>query len=224
MDAVREYLDVEIPQPMLVEDVLPEFPHGVMVYPKLAGTSPRRPSKALARSAASVLRRFHSVVVGIVAPTRAVEPDGVAALVRSTDSCLTRSQRLVVEQWQAHLVRFLAGNPARCLIHGDYWHANWLSTNDGRTITGLLDFERCGIGFVQEDLAAFKYLGASFRTAALDTYCEGTPRDPRSLLKEVGMFEVLRELRGLDWALRNPGAGEVDDALEKVAEALAHYG
>lgn len=38
------------------------------------------------------------------------------------------------------------------------------------------------------------------------------------------MFDLLRELRGLDWALRNPGAGEVDDAIEKVAEVLAGYG
>ena len=34
------------------------------------------------------------------------------------------------------------------------------------------------------------------------------------------MFDVLRELRGLDWALRHPHAGEVDDAIGKVAEAL----
>ena len=37
------------------------------------------------------------------------------------------------------------------------------------------------------------------------------------------MFEVLRELRGLGWALRNPDAGELDDAIEKVARVLANY-
>ena len=35
------------------------------------------------------------------------------------------------------------------------------------------------------------------------------------------MFDVLRELRGLDWALQNPDAGEVDDSIDKVAEVLA---
>lgn len=58
----------------------------------------------------------------------------------------------------------------------------------------------------------------------LGAYCEGITRDPASLLEEVRMFDVLRELRGLDWAFRNPEAGEVDDAIEKVAEVLANYG
>ena len=90
-------------------------------------------------------------------------------------------------------------------------------------MTGLLDFERSGMGLLHEDLAPLKYLGESFRTAALDAYCEGSTRNPALLLEQTRMFEVLRELRGLGWAVRNPDAGEVDDAIEKVATVLASY-
>lgn len=221
MDAVRTRVDIEIPRPTLAEDSLPEFPHGVMVYPRLAGITPTSPSRALARSAAAVLRWLHTLDTDIVLPERVVDQDAVAALVRSTRPSLTKAQRRTTERWQADLGRFLARKPPCCLIHGDYWHANWVTTKDGRTITGLLDFERCGIGLPHEDLAPLRYLGESFRTAALDTYCQGISRDPASLLDEVRMFDVLRELRGLDWALRNPNAGEVDDAIEKVREMLA---
>ena len=223
MDAVRSCVDIELPRPTLAEDGVPEFSHGVMVYPKLEGVPPTLPSRALARSAASVLRQLHALGAETVVPGQVVDGDGVAALVRSTRACFTAAQRHQAEQWQIDLCGFLAGNPRRCLIHGDFWHANWLATKDSRTITGLLDFEHCGIGLPHEDLAPLRYLGERFRTAALDVYCEETATDPASLLEEVRLFDVLRELRGLDWALRNPDAGEVDDSIEKVAEVLATY-
>lgn len=224
MDAVRRCVDIEIPRPTLAEDGLAQFPHGVMVYPRLLGISPTSPATDLARSAASVLRQLHATVTDIVFPEPMFDRDAIAALVHSTTPCLAQAQRQTTGRWQARLGRFLAGKPPRCLIHGDFWHANWLSTDDGRTINGLLDFERCGIGLPHEDLAPLRYLGESFRTAALDAYCEGTTGDPASLLEEVRMFDVLREVGGLGWALRNLEAGEVDDAVEKVAEALANYG
>ena len=87
--------------------------------------------------------------------------------------------------------------------------ANWLTTEDERIVVGLLDFERSGIGFRHEDFAPMKYFGEDFRTAALAAYCEGSAQDPTSLLEETRVFDVLRELRGLGWALRNPQAGEL---------------
>ena len=223
MDAVRRRVDIGTPRPTLAEDGVREFPHGVMVYPKLKGVSPTLPSRALARSAASVLRQLHASVTDALVPERILDGDAVAALIRSTRICFTNTQWQTAGRWQADLRGFLSWKPPCCLIHGDFWHANWLATKDGRNITGLLDFEHCGIGLPHEDLAPLRYLGESFRTAALDAYCEGTATNPASLLEEVRMFDVLRELRGLDWALRNPDAGEVDDSIAKVAEVLATY-
>ena len=223
MDAVRGRVDISVPQPTLVEDGLPEFPHGVMVYRRLPGISPAFPSQALASSAASVLRQLHASVPDSAVPQRAVDANGLAALVHLTERCFTEAQARTTARWQVDQSRFLAGETPRCLIHGDFWHANWLATEDGRTITGLLDFERTGIGFPQEDLAPLNYLGESFRTAALEAYCEGSARTPALLREQIRMFEVLRELRGLGWALRNPDAGELDDAIEKVASVLANY-
>lgn len=223
IDAVRSCVDIEIPRPTIAEDALPEFPHGVMVYRKLQGVAPVLPSRALARSAASVLRQLHPLVTDVVVPERILDGDAVAALLCRTRVCLPNAQRRLAERWQADLRGFLAGKPRRCVVHGDFWHANWLATEDGQTITGLLDFEHCGIGLPHEDFAPLRYLGERFRTAALDAYCEGTAGDPASLMEEVRMFDVLRELRGLDWALRNPDAGEVGDSVVKVAEVLATY-
>lgn len=223
MDAVRSCVDVEIPRPTLAEDRLPEFPHGVMVYGKLAGASPTSHSQALARSAASVLRQLHATEGDVAMPERVVDHDVVAGLVRSTRRCFTETQRRTTARWLSDLGSFLAGGPPRCLIHGDFWHANWLCTQDGRTLTGLLDFERCGLGFLHQDLAPLRYLGETFRIAAVDAYCDGAVADSAALMEDVRMFDVLRELRGLDWAFRNPGADEVDDAVEKVAEVLADY-
>ena len=223
MDAVRGQIDVAVPRPTLVEDRLPEFPHGVMVYPKLSGASPTSASRALAGSAASVLRQLHALQTHDPLPVRAVDAEGLAAFTRTTGPRLTEAQRKTVARWRADLERFLARNPTRCLVHGDFWHANWLASGDGRTLTGLVDFERAGSGLIQEDLAPPRYLGERFRIAVIDGYCDGTARDRALLLEQTRMFDVLRELRGLDWALRNPDAGELDDAVEKVAAVLAGY-
>lgn len=223
MDAVRGRLDVAVPRPTLVEDRLPEFRHGVMVYPKLPGASPTSPARALAGSVASVLRQLHAMEMDGPLPDRVVHGDGLAALDRTTEPRLTERQHSTAARWQTDLGAFLARGPARCVVHGDFWHANWLTTGDGRTLTGLVDFERAGIGLLQEDLAPLRYLGEPFRAAVIDAYCDGTARDPALLLEQTRMFDVLREMRGLDWALRNPDAGELDDAVEKVAAALAGY-
>ena len=90
-------------------------------------------------------------------------------------------------------------------------------------MTGLLDFERSGVGFLQEDLAPLRYLGERFRAAVLDAYCEGSTRNRELLLEQTRMFDVVRELLGLDWALRNPEAGEIDEAIVKVAGVLASF-
>ena len=192
-----------------------------MAWVNTVTTGDPSPSQPLAESAASVLRQLHAIYPDTVVPDRVVDRNAVAALMRSTRSCLTGAERRTTRRWLGDLGCFLAGKPSRSLVHGDFWHANWLSTTDGRTITGLLDFERCGIGLPHEDLAPLRYLGESFRIAALDAYCEGTASSLASLLVEVRMFDVLR---GLDWALRNPDAREVDDAVSKVAEALTDYG
>ena len=223
MDAVRRHVEFAVPRPTIVADDLPEFSHGLMVYPKLPGTNPTEPSPALAESAASVLRQLHTMVTDFEAPDRAIDPDGVAALSRLTRPCLTSAQGRTVDRWRADLTGFLARKPPLCLVHGDFWQANWLVTTAG-TITGLLDFERSGLGFQHEDLAPLRYLGDRFRDAVLDAYCEGRGGDPVSLRDETRVFEVLRELRGLGWAVRNPEAGEIDDALAKVAAVLARYG
>ena len=220
LEAVRTRIDVAVPQPMILEDDLSEFPHGLMVYPKLPGATPSAPSPALAGSAASVLRQLHTMVPDFDPPDRAVGPDGLETLVRLTRPSLTEGQGRAVGRWRADVRRFLARAPALCLIHGDFWQANWLATTDG-TMIGLLDFERSGLGLPHEDLAPLRYLGERFRDAVLDAYCEGTGQDPASLREEVRLFDVLRELRGLGWALRNPEAGEVDDALVKVSGVLA---
>ena len=78
MDAVRGRVDVAVPRPTLVEDRLPEFPHGVMVYPKLPGASPTSPSRALAGSAAAVLRQLHAMETDGPLSERVVRVEGLA--------------------------------------------------------------------------------------------------------------------------------------------------
>ena len=222
MGAVRRHVDVAVPRPTIVEDELAEFPHGLMVYPKLPGTTPTAPSRALAESAASVLRQLHTMAADIDAPNRAIDPDGLAALARLAKPRLTEARGRTVDRWRVDLSRLLAPKPRLCLVHGDFWQDNWLVGTDG-TITGLLDFERAGMGLAHEDLAPLGYLGDGFRDAVLDAYCDAMGGDPASLREEIRLFEVLRELRGLGWAIRNPSAGEDDDAVGKVAGVLTRY-
>lgn len=222
MRAVQGHVDVAVPRPTIVEDDLPEFPHGLMVYPKLPGTTPTAGSPALAASAASILRQLHTMAADFDVPDRAIDPAEVAGLVRLARPRLTEAQGRTVDRWRADLTRLLARNPPLCLVHGDFWYDNWLVGTDG-TITGLLDFERSGLGLPHEDLAPLGYLGDGFRDAVLDAYCDAMGGDPAWLREETRLFEVLRELRGLGWALRNPSAGEGDDAVEKVAGVLARY-
>ena len=183
--AVRRHVDVAVPRPTIVEDDLPEFPHGLMVYPKLPGTTPTAPARALAESAASVLRQLHTMAADFDVPDRAIDPDEVAALVRLARPRLTEAQGRTVDRWRADLTRLLDRNSPLCLVHGDFWHDNWL-VGTGGTITGLLDFERAGLGLPHEDLAALGYLGQGFRDAVLDAYCDAMGGAPRRCVRKSG--------------------------------------
>lgn len=223
MHYLRGRLDVAVPLPTLVEDRLPEFPHGVMVNRKIPGTPPTTPSKALAENVASVLRQLHSIGFSSVVPEREVLSDELAALVRTARAHVTKAQIDDVERWQAEFGSFLDENPPRCVVHGDFWHANWITADDGRTLTGLVDFERTHIGLFQVDLAPLRYFGERFRLDVIEAYCAGTDRDSELLVGQMWMFDVLREVRGLDWAIRNPDANEVEDAVEKVRDMFNAY-
>ena len=91
MNAVHGRIGIAVPRPTLVEDRVPEFPHGVMVYKRLPGASPTSPSKALAVNVASVLRQLQAIETDSPVPDRMTHCEALAELMRTTRPQRTRS-------------------------------------------------------------------------------------------------------------------------------------
>jgi Ser/Thr protein kinase RdoA (MazF antagonist) len=93
------------------------------------------------------------------------------------------------EQWAA-----IAPGLPTCVIHGDAWSGNVVSTTDNRVV--LLDLERCSIGPPQWDLVstATKYVTSGVIDAAQYTqFCEAYGFD----VTTWDGFNVLRDIREL---------------------------
>jgi hypothetical protein len=146
---------------------------------------------------ATVLKALHALPVPADVPLGPLRPfvrlaDRIAGAVTiDADDCTWLFTRLaeLEQQWAA----LAPGLPA-CVIHGDAWSGNVVSTADGRVV--LLDLERCSIGPPQWDLVstATKYVTSGLIDQAqymqfCDTYGTDVTTWPG--------FRVLRDIREL---------------------------
>ena len=224
MATLRPQLSFSIPTPVYSDDGSDLFPFGVMVYPGIDGKCPEAASPALADSIADALRQIHGASVPDGAPQVAPDAEEVRRLAAEVGEHAQRATGPILQQWLEDFLGVLSNFPRRVVIHGDFWYENWLVERSSQRLVGVLDFERCGVGFPHQDFTPLRYLGDQFRRDVLCRYFDQDGELPTGLERQIQAFDVFRELGGLAWALHHPQAEEIEASMEKVYEVLGEYG
>jgi aminoglycoside phosphotransferase len=146
---------------------------------------------------AAVLRQLHALpmptgdLLGALAPfVRLRERIRQAATLPEGDRAWLAARLTDLEQKWATIG---TATPA-CVVHGDAWTGNVVTTSDGHVI--LLDLERCSIGPPEWDLVSTAVKYATFgqvSAAEYQQFCDAYGRDVTSW----SGFPVLRDIREL---------------------------
>ena len=227
----RSLAGLRLPQPSHYRHASPDFPHGLIGYPKLPGRplapgdiTPRS-RDALAAQIGAFLTALHRLSPGalgdLALPLFPPSPEGLDGLWSRTagylEAHLIPDEFRRVRAWWERLRRdeqFHAYRPT--LVHADLWHENILFDPQERRIVGVIDFEHLALGDPAIDLATQSYLGGDFARAVLEHY-DATGLPPANIEGRARTLLGLRELMGLEYGLL---VGEVDaDTLGKITAA-----
>lgn len=222
---------LQLPQPTHYRHTAPEFPHGLIGYPKLPGR-PLAPGditpqslEALANQIGAFLIALHSIspdtLGGLDLPLFPPSPDALDALWRRTagylETHLAPDESRHIRAWWEQLRRdehLHAYCPT--LVHGDLWYENILFDHQEQRIVGVIDFENLSLGDLAIDLATQSYPGGGFARSVLEHYGAEGPL-PTDIDARARTLLGLRELMGLEYGLL---VGEVDaDTLDKIKAA-----
>jgi aminoglycoside phosphotransferase (APT) family kinase protein len=171
---------------------------------------------------AQALRRLHAVPrpaafdLPPIAPfVRLEERIGSATVLSDEDRAWMRAH---LEDLQERYARIPAGLP-HCVVHGDAWVGNVVSTSDGRTV--FLDLERVAIGPPEWDLTHTAIKHSSFAWITAEQYgqfCEIYGNDVADW-SGFGLLRDIREFRMTCMAVQVASADAVyrDQAAHRLA-------
>lgn len=146
---------------------------------------------------AEAIRRLHDLPVPTDVPLGTLDP--FVRLTDRVDSAITLPGedrawlRRHLENLKARYAELPAGRPP-CVVHGDAWVGNIVSTQDGQVV--LLDLERCSIGPPEWDLVSTAIKLTSFGWIAAEDYQDFCQRYGHDVTAWAG-FELLRDIREL---------------------------
>ena len=228
---LRPYLPVQIPEPLWYAGPSELFPFGVMGYRLISGIPfsldliPQVNLSRIAQDLAQILAALHQVSPEQVAnfgldktSDDQVWWQDVASTLRTH---LPKGEyEMIISWWDAYLNSPAGKFFTPKLIHGDPWGENIILNETLDRVVGIVDFESVTVGDVAQDFAAQKYVGLDFMSQVIESY-EKLGGDVEGhfdrRLRDVSM---LRELRGLWYAVKYPEAGELKDSLQKVRAEL----
>jgi aminoglycoside phosphotransferase (APT) family kinase protein len=123
--------------------------------------------------------------------------------------------------WERFLDNRVRDSLTPRLVHGDPWGENIILDETLSRVVGVVDFETVGIGDVAQDFAAQKYLGPDVLSQVIEHYQSSGGKLESHFAVRLQDWSVLRELRGLRYAIRYPESGELLDSLQKVRRELS---
>ena len=104
------------------------------------------------------------------------------------------------------------------LIHGDFWYGNWLIYPTSRDLSGVLDFERVGMGDPAQDFATLRHVSDDFARAVLDRYQALGGGVESSIHHRVQRHWETRVIHGLQHIIPNDMEDKFENALAKLRE------
>ncbi len=228
LPALRPYLPVAIPEPGWYIPASEVFPFGVIGYRKLSG-APLEPgdlrtlaeARKVAAQVAAIILALHRAPLDALHLRHELDArraewktqrDAVLPALRA--ALRPDEVRAVARWWDAFLAddRMLAYAPA--LQHGDLWFGNLLV--EGTHVTGVVDFERLGIGDPALDFTPQLYLGEAFLNLVIEAYQEAGGALDAHFDHRLRRLWALREFGGVQYALEHNDAEEFADSIAKI--------
>jgi aminoglycoside 2''-phosphotransferase len=229
---LQKHLPFQVPQPIWRAGPSDFFPFGVVGSRRIAGIPfslnlvPHVKLNGIAQDLARFLAALHKIpltemfALGLKAPD---EPESLRAAVMPTLQTYLAEEEYekIALWWERYLSSQVRDSYTPRLTHGDPWGENIILNETLTGVGGIVDFETAGIGDVAQDFAAQKYLGADFLNQVLEHYQKfGGALDHHFDMRLRG-WSMLRELRGLGYAIKYPGSGELFDSIQKVRHELS---
>lgn len=118
--------------------------------------------------------------------------------------------------WHAFLERKTARQSTVKLVHGDLWGENIILNESLSNVIGVIDFEFLSYGDNAQDFAPQSYVSADFAAKVVQSYQRLGGQLGDHFEQRVYDWSVIRELRGLQYAIAYPDSNELEDSLEKV--------
>ena len=229
---LQKHLPVQVPEPIWQAGPSDLFPFGVIGSRRISGIPfslslvPHIELSSIAQDLARFLVALHKIplaemtALDLGAPTELVSLR--AEVMPTLHTYLTADEYEKIGMWWERYLRSEARDSfAPRLIHGDPWGENIILNEALNGVKGVVDFETVCIGDVAQDFAAQKYLGSGFLSQVVENYREfGGELDQHFPIRLRG-WSMLRELRGLGYAIKYPGSGELPDSIQKVRSELS---
>jgi aminoglycoside phosphotransferase (APT) family kinase protein len=231
---LQKHLPVQVPQPAWHADPSDLFPFGVTGYRRILGIPfslslvPHVKLNRIAQDLARFLVALHNVPTAemIASGLRAThELESLQAEVMPTLHAYLKEDEYEKFRvwWERYLSNQIKDSFTPRLIHGDPWGENIILDETLNSVVGVVDFETLSIGDVAQDFAAQKYLGANFLRQVIEHYQALGGEPDHHFAIRLQDWSMLRELRGLRYAIKYPGSGELMDSLRKVRHELSLF-
>jgi aminoglycoside phosphotransferase (APT) family kinase protein len=228
---LQGYLPLQVPNPEWQIGPSETFPFGAIGYRAIAGLpfslelAPAVNLKYIAKDLARSFVALHSFPLDVALSFGITESDDLESLGEEVMPVLSThfskdDYKKFISWWEKFRNRAATDNPSPKLIHGDPWAENIILNEKLDHLVGIIDFESVTIGDVAQDFAAQKYLGRDFLSQVIQYYSEFGGDLGSQFLGRLQDHSMLRELRGLRYAIRYPESGELEDCLGKVRSEL----
>lgn len=231
LPALPRHLPIAIPQPGWSSGPSPQFPFGIMGYPKVPGSSLRpgllsdAGESSLAAQVGRFLQALHRFPVdrAIALGVPRSEPRGGEieswrdTVLPALRASLNHAEhQRVVRWWDAFQLDRSLDRYTPALIHGDLWYEHVLMDEAQQNITGVVDFESAAIGDIAQDFATQRHVGKQFAALVMVAYQAAGGRLDEDIERRVQTLWELREFEGLAFAVRTGDTTEMNDAIRKI--------
>ena len=221
---LKQGVSLQISSPEQYLEPSENFPFGAMIYKRIEGTpfdlslAKRADLEQIARSLASFMLELHRLTPSVNAQARDDEP---AVLWEATNATLRRhlgaSRYEKAQAWWLSFTRYIKDErPPTGLVHGDLWGENIILDASLSDVVGVVDFELLATGDIAQDFAPQGYVSHEFTKRVAEHFERLGGQLGRDFERRVYDWSILRELRGLRYALLYPESDELGDTLEKL--------
>lgn len=221
---IKKYITcVKIPQDITLIEKSKDYPYGGLKYKLIKGKVFNYNDQeiynmnAIASKLGGFLNELHGIRVNYnKEEVINHEKNRVERNIKLLFNYLSYQDKENVKKWQEEYYQELDCYTDYCLVHGDLWYENYIITEDGQDLKGIIDFENTSIFMKEYDFVPFLYISKEFLEQVIKSYHGNINR------KLIDLLFVRREICSFLYILEY----EPSDTLElvdKIRDRLDNY-